>query len=146
MRLKRERSPERIPEEPFTAPNSFYKLLETGSSLAACQDFLSRELCSRNHRTTLGASLERIRRPQLLKLLACRKLGIVAMTSKGQHVVPRDGKWAVRKTGSVRVTRRYDTKEEAIVAAREIARKQQTDVLIHDRHGQLRERNSYGSY
>ena len=64
------------------------------------------------------------------------------MAGKGQHVVPRDGKWAVRKGGAVRVTRRYDTQREAIDAAREIARKQRTEVFVHGQDGRIRERSS----
>ena len=62
------------------------------------------------------------------------------MADTGQHVAPRDGKWAVRKGGAERVTRRYDTQREAIDAAREIARKQRTEVYVHDRDGRIRER------
>ena len=67
------------------------------------------------------------------------------MAGKGQHVVPRDGKWAVRKGGAERVTRRYDTQREAINAAREIARTQGSEVLVHGRDGRIRARNSYGN-
>ena len=73
------------------------------------------------------------------------KLGTVSMASKGQHVVPRDGKWAVRKGGAERVTRRYETQREAIDAAREIARRQRTEVYVHGRDGRIRERSSYGN-
>ena len=67
------------------------------------------------------------------------------MPGKGQHVVPRDSKWAVRRTGSNRVTRRFDTQREAIDAARELARKQGTEVFIHGRDGRIRERDTYGA-
>lgn len=67
------------------------------------------------------------------------------MAGKDQHVVPRDGKWAVRKSGAERVTRRYATLREAIEAAQEIARKQRTDVFVHGRDGRIRERTSYGN-
>lgn len=66
------------------------------------------------------------------------------MGRKAQHVVPRDGKWAVRKTGSDRVTKRYDTQREAIEAARKLARKQKTELYIHGEDGRIRERNSFG--
>ena len=66
------------------------------------------------------------------------------MGRKAQHVVPRDGKWAVRKTGADRVTKRFDTKHEAIEAARELARKQKTELYIHGTDGLIRERVSYG--
>ena len=67
------------------------------------------------------------------------------MNRKAQHVVPRDGKWAVRRTGAVRVTQRFDTQGEAIEAGRDIARKQGTELYIHGRDGRIRERSSYGS-
>lgn len=65
------------------------------------------------------------------------------MVRRSQHVVPRDGKWAVRKTGSDRVTRKFDTKGEAIQVARDLARKQKTVVYIFGSDGQIRNRESY---
>ena len=66
------------------------------------------------------------------------------MPRKSQHVVPRDGKWAVRRTGAVRASRKFDTQREAIEAARDIARSQGTELYIHGQDGRIRERNSYG--
>jgi uncharacterized protein YdaT len=66
------------------------------------------------------------------------------MAAKGQHVVPRDGAWAVRKTGSVRVTKTFETQREAIHEARRLARDQRTEVYIHGEDGRIRERESYG--
>lgn len=81
----------------------------------------------------------------VLYWLASEKQGLVAMAGTAQHVVPRDGRWAVRKGGAERVTRRYDTQREAVDAAREIARKHRTEVFVHGRDGRIRERNSYGN-
>ena len=67
------------------------------------------------------------------------------MPSKGQHVVPRNGKWSVRKAGSDRATRTFATQQEAISAARKIARNQGTELYIHGRDGRIRERDSYGN-
>lgn len=67
------------------------------------------------------------------------------MITKSQHVVPRGKKWAVRKAGAERVTRRFDTQQEAIKAARGIARNQGGEVFIHGRDGRIRERDSYGN-
>ena len=64
---------------------------------------------------------------------------------KSQHVVPHDGKWAVRGAGNGRVTSIHDTQNEAFERAREIAIKQSAEVLIHGKNGQIRERNSYGN-
>ena len=52
------------------------------------------------------------------------------MVRRSQHVVPRDDKWAVRKTGSNRVKRKFDTNQEAIQVARDLARKQKRVVYI----------------
>lgn len=66
------------------------------------------------------------------------------MATKGQHVVPRDGRWGVRKAGSDRVTKTYDTQKEAISEARKIAKNQGTELYIHGRDGRIRGRDSYG--
>ena len=66
------------------------------------------------------------------------------MPGKSQHVVPRDGKWAVRRAGADRVSRKFDTQREAIEAARDIARNQGTELYIYGQDGRIRERNSYG--
>ena len=50
-----------------------------------------------------------------------------------QHVVPRDGGWAVRRGGSGRVTRRYGTLLEAIDAELKLARKQKTELDLMER-------------
>jgi Uncharacterized protein conserved in bacteria (DUF2188) len=66
------------------------------------------------------------------------------MTKKNQHVVPHDGDWAVRGAGNGRVTSVHDTQAQAIDRAQEIARNQQSEMLVHGRNGRIRERNSYG--
>ena len=66
------------------------------------------------------------------------------MSNEGQHVVRRDGKWAVRRTGANRARRRFDTQEEAIDAGRAIARRERTVLYIHGEDGRIRERNSFG--
>ena len=67
------------------------------------------------------------------------------MTGKNQHVVPHDDKWAVRGAGNGKVTKEFNTQREAIEHARGIAINQQSEVLIHNQQGQIRERNSYGN-
>ena len=64
------------------------------------------------------------------------------MAPKSRHVVPRGNKWAVRKAGAERVTRRFDTRQEAIEAARRIARNQGSDVFIFGRDGCIRGRDA----
>lgn len=64
---------------------------------------------------------------------------------KNQHVVTHGDDWAVRGEGNGRVTSVHSTQQEAIEHAREIARNQQSELLIHGTNGQIRERNSYGN-
>lgn len=62
-----------------------------------------------------------------------------------QHVVPTEMGWAVKKVGSQRATQTFTTQKSAIEAARGFAIKQRSEVLVHGRDGQIRERNSYGN-
>ncbi|KXS52134.1 MAG: hypothetical protein AWU57_3479 [Marinobacter sp. T13-3] len=67
------------------------------------------------------------------------------MSGKNQHVVPRKNGWGVRGEGNGRDTSHHATQQEAIDAAREIARRQQSEMLIHGRDNKIRDRNSYGN-
>jgi hypothetical protein len=71
--------------------------------------------------------------------------GEIDMSGKNQHVVPREDGWAVRGAGNQRDTSHHRTQREAEQAARDIARNQGSEVLIHGTNGQIRERNSYGN-
>lgn len=64
---------------------------------------------------------------------------------KNQHVVPRDDGWGVRGAGNSRDTARTRTQGEAIDRAREIAKNQSSEVVIHRSNGQIRDKNSYGN-
>lgn len=66
------------------------------------------------------------------------------MSKKNQHVVPNGGKWSVRGAGNLKRTATYDTQAQAIQHARDIARNQGSELLIHRRDGRIRDRNSYG--
>lgn len=63
---------------------------------------------------------------------------------KNQHVVPHGGDWAVRGAGNERATSVHETQAAAIEAARSIAQNQRSELLIHGRNGQIRERDSFG--
>lgn len=63
---------------------------------------------------------------------------------KNQHVVKRDGSWAVRGEGNSRDTSTHKTQQEAFNSARDIAKNQGSEVLIHGTNGRIRERNTYG--
>lgn len=64
---------------------------------------------------------------------------------KSQHVVRRDEGWGVRGEGNSRDSSVHRTQSEAIDAAREIARNQHSEVVIHGRDGRIRDSDSYGN-
>lgn len=68
------------------------------------------------------------------------------MAGKNQHVTPHpDGGWQVKGAGNQRATVRTETQKEAYEIAREIAKNQGSEVIIHGRDGKIREKNSYGN-
>jgi len=66
------------------------------------------------------------------------------MTKRNQHVVPHAGGWAVKGAGSQRATSVHETQSAAINAARTITQNQHTELFVHGRNGQIRERDSHG--
>lgn len=64
---------------------------------------------------------------------------------KNQHVVPNGKDWSVKGAGNEKNTRIVSTQKEAIDIAREIARNQQSELIIHKRDGKIREKDSYGN-
>jgi hypothetical protein len=65
---------------------------------------------------------------------------------KNQHVTPhpQDG-WQVKGEGNKKATVRTDTQAEAIDIARGIAKNQESELFIHGKNGQIRQRDSYGN-
>ncbi|MEZ4883713.1 MAG: DUF2188 domain-containing protein [Chitinophagales bacterium] len=64
---------------------------------------------------------------------------------KNQHVVKKDNKWSVKGAGNSKSTKKFNTQKEAINFAREIAKNQKSDVVIHGRDGKVRDKDSYGN-
>jgi hypothetical protein len=67
------------------------------------------------------------------------------MANGGQHVVPSANGWSVRRAGTTRASSTHRTQEEAVSAARTLAKNQRTELYIHGLDGRIRERNSYGT-
>ncbi len=67
------------------------------------------------------------------------------MTGKNQHVVPHQGDWAVKGAGNQRATSVHGTQQQAIDVAREIARNQQSELVIHRPDGRIRDKDSHGN-
>ncbi len=64
---------------------------------------------------------------------------------KNQHVVKHQEGWAVKGAGNDKATKVTSTQKEAIDAAREIAKHQKSEVVIHGRDGKIRDKDSYGN-
>lgn len=66
--------------------------------------------------------------------------------SKNQHVTPhKNGGWQVKGAGNSKATKITSTQAEAISIAKGIAKKNQSELLIHNSSGRIREKNSYGN-
>lgn len=68
------------------------------------------------------------------------------MAKNDQHVVPnKDGRWAVRGTGALKASRVFNVQEDAISYAKELAKKQHSELYVHSKDGTIRSKSSYGS-
>lgn len=67
------------------------------------------------------------------------------MSKKNQHVVPNNGKWVVKGAGNQKATKVTNTQKEAISIAREIAKNQKSELIVHNKKGQIRQKDSFGN-
>ena len=61
------------------------------------------------------------------------------------HVVPREGQWAVKKEGNQRASSIHRTQRDAIDVAREAAKEEKSELVIHRPNGQIRDKDSFGN-
>ncbi|WP_018629568.1 DUF2188 domain-containing protein [Niabella aurantiaca] len=64
---------------------------------------------------------------------------------KNQHVVKYGNSWAVKGAGNEKVTKVTATQKQAIEVAIKIAKNNRSEVVIHGRNGQIRDKDSYGN-
>jgi len=67
------------------------------------------------------------------------------MAKKDIHVVPHKQGWATRKEGASRAGVVTPTQKQAIDKARDQARRDKVEVVIHRKDGRIRDSDSYGS-
>ena len=66
--------------------------------------------------------------------------------SKNQHITSNgNGLWQVKGAGNSKATKLFQTQNEAIEYGREIAKNQKSELVIHNKHGQIRDKDSYGN-
>jgi len=65
--------------------------------------------------------------------------------AKSHHVVPnKAGGWDVKAGGAQRASVHADTKQAAVDAGRAISRNQGTELYIHNKNGQIGQKDSHG--
>ena len=64
---------------------------------------------------------------------------------KSVHIVPREDGWAVRRSNGERDSSHHRTQADAIEAGRTTARREQTELVIHDQKGRIRDSDSFGN-
>lgn len=62
-----------------------------------------------------------------------------------QHVVPNNGLWQVKRENATKATKNFGTQKEAINYARTIAKNSKSELIVHGRNGQIRDKDSYGN-
>ncbi len=66
------------------------------------------------------------------------------MSKKTVHVTPHGDRWQVKKSGNERASAVTGTQRSAIAIGRPIAKDIETELVIHGRNGQIRDKDSYG--
>lgn len=67
------------------------------------------------------------------------------MVKKDYHVVPQADGWALKREGAQRASSLHNTQAQAIEAGKQLAKQQQTELVIHRPNGQIRDTDSYGN-
>jgi Uncharacterized protein conserved in bacteria (DUF2188) len=61
------------------------------------------------------------------------------------HVTPRkDGDWAVKKAGAERASSVHERKSDAVKVARQASRKEQSELVVHNKDGKIAQKDSHG--
>jgi Uncharacterized protein conserved in bacteria (DUF2188) len=69
------------------------------------------------------------------------------MSKLNTHVIASvGGGWSVRRSGSDRAEKTFETKEEAVRYGRKVARARSSDLVIHRKDGLVSERSTYGTH
>jgi len=67
------------------------------------------------------------------------------MAKRNQHVVPLGNGWAVKGEGNTRFTAITETKRDATTIARDIAKNNKSELIIHGKDGKIQAKDSYGN-
>lgn len=64
---------------------------------------------------------------------------------KTTHVVPsKKGGWNVKKGGTKRASKNFETKKDAIAYGRQLSKERKSEFIIHGRDGTIQSADSHG--
>ncbi len=73
-----------------------------------------------------------------------KSLDVIAMANGFQHVVPNiNGQWAVKKSGSNKATKLFETKNEAVSYGTKVSKNQESVLIIHKKNGTIEKSKNY---
>jgi len=62
---------------------------------------------------------------------------------KSQHVLPRGNEWVVKRAGSEKASKTFETQKKATNYAKSVAQNQGTAVFVHGIDGRIKDRRDY---
>lgn len=66
--------------------------------------------------------------------------------AKSHHVVHNpNGGWDVKVSGGERAIKHFETKQPAVDLARQISQNQGTELVVHNKDGQIGQKDSHGN-
>ncbi len=72
------------------------------------------------------------------KGVASRLENAALHNSERIHIISQTGRWAVWKEGAKRASKIFDTREEAIAAARKLQSTKEHTIVVHNIDGSIR--------
>ena len=68
------------------------------------------------------------------------------MSRQEHHVVPSpNGGWDIERNNAQRISGHFDTKSEAVTAARTMSKNAGTELIVHGRNGKIQNPDSHGN-
>lgn len=67
------------------------------------------------------------------------------MSNRNIHLVPKGGRWAVKKEGEVTPLSTHRTKSLADKVARVQAKLEKSELVIHGKSGRIQDKDSFGT-
>lgn len=65
--------------------------------------------------------------------------------AKSIHVVHSQGEWKVRREGSLKASKVFETKRDAVTYGRQMGKNDKVELYIHNKNGRISDRLSYGN-